>query len=114
MSARKMLTLLVCGDLPSCFAARRSAGEAAVAVVARLTGAAFFEHVAMTMVVGDRRGVLTFRRRRRLIALKRNKGSDSFLTARLVVGLPRVAPILGTRGRPAAGSWWWGVVVDVV
>ena len=104
MSARKVLTLLVCGDLPSCFAARRSAGEAAVAVVARLTGAAFFERVAMAMVVGDRCGVLTFRRRRRLIALKRNERSDSFLTARLVMWLHCVAPILGTQGCSAAGS----------
>ena len=85
-----------------------------MAAVTRLIGANFFACVAMAIIVGDRHGGLTFRRRRRLIALKRNEGIDSFLTAWLVVWLCRVAPILGKRGRPAAGSWWWGVVVDVV
>ncbi len=106
MSARKMLTLLVCGDLPSCFAARRLAGEAAVAVVTRLTSAACFERVAMAMVVGDRRGVLTFRRRRRLIALRKNERSDCLRTPLLLLWLRRVAPIVGARGRPTAGCCW--------
>ena len=106
MSARKVLTLLVCGDLPSCFAAQRSAGEAAVAVVARLTGAAFFERVAMAMVVGDWRGVLTFRKRKRLIALRKNERRDSLPTPRLLLWLRRVSPIVGARGGPAAGCCW--------
>ena len=80
-------------------------GVTAVTVVAWLIGVAFFTRIAMAMVVGDWREGLTFRRRRGLIALKRNEGSDSFLTVRLVVWLCRVAPILGTRGRPTAGSW---------
>ena len=74
-----------------------------MAAVARLIGANFFACVAMAIIVGDRHGGLTFRRRRRLIALKRDERSDSFLKAWLVVWLRRVAP-----------SWWWGVVVDVV
>ena len=77
---------------------------AAVMAVAWLIGVAFFAHVAMAMFVGDRREGLTFRRRRRLIALKRNERSDSFLTARLVMWLHCVAPILGTQGCSAAGS----------
>ena len=89
-------------------------GVAAVTAAAWLIGAAFFTHVAMTIVVGDWCGRLTFMRRRRLIALKRNEGIDSFLTAWLVVWLRSVDPILGTQGRPVAGSWWWGVVVDVI
>ena len=88
--------------------ARRSAGEAAVAAAARLTGAAFFECVAMAMVVGDRHGVLTFRRRRRLIALRKNERSDSLPMPRLLVWLRRVTPIVGARGRPAVGGrWMW-------
>ena len=106
MSAKKALTLLVCGDLPSRFAARRSAGEAAVTMGARLAGAAFFEHVAMAMVVGDRRGVLTYRRRKRLIALRKNERRDSLPTPRLLLWLRRVAPIVGVWGRPAAGCCW--------
>ena len=106
MSARKALTLLVCGDLPRRFAARRSAGEAAGAVVARLAGVAFFERVAMDMVVGDWRGVLTFRRRKRLIALRKNERRDNLPTPWLLLWLRRVSPIVGARGGPAAGCCW--------
>ena len=100
------MTLLVCGDLPGRFAARRLAGEAAGALVARLAGSAFFEHVAMAMIVGDRRGVLTFRRRKRLITLRKNERRDSLPTPRLLLWLHRVFPIVGARGGPAAGCCW--------
>jgi hypothetical protein len=81
-------------------------GEAAIAVVPRLIGAAFFARVTMAMVVGGRRGVLTFRRRRRLIVLRRNERSDSLLSPRLVLWLRHDAPIVGARGRPTAGGCW--------
>jgi hypothetical protein len=87
--------------------ARRSAGEAAVAAVLRLIGAAFFARVTMaSMVVGGRRGVLTFRRRRRLIVLRRNERSDSLLSPRSVLWLRCDTSIVGARGRLAAGGCW--------
>ena len=51
---------------------------AAVTAVAWLIGDAFFARVAMAMVVGDWREGLTFRRRRRLIALKRKREVIAF------------------------------------
>ena len=77
--------------------ARRSTGEAAVAAVLRLIGVAFFARVTMAMVVGGRRGVLTFRRRRRLIVLRRNERSDSLLSPWLVLWLRRNTSIVGAR-----------------
>ena len=81
-------------------------GEAAIAVVPRLIGAAFFARVTMAMVVGGRRGVLTFRSRERLIALRKNERRDSLPTPRLLLWLHRVFPIVSARGGPAAGCCW--------
>jgi hypothetical protein len=51
---------------------------------------------------------------RRWTTRPKMKRSDSVLTTWRVVWLRRIAPILGKWGRPAADSWWLGVVVDVV
>ena len=53
-------------------------GVAAITAVAWLIDVAFFANVAMAMVVGDWREGLTFRRRRRLIALKRKREVIAF------------------------------------
>jgi hypothetical protein len=67
-------------------------------MIARLAGSTFFERVAMAMIARDRRGVLAFRSRERLIALRKNERRDSLPTPRLLL-LHRVFfPIV--MGRP--------------
>jgi hypothetical protein len=70
ISAKRILTLEVCGDWPKRlerWEECRSTGVAVVAMVARPIGVAFFARLAMAMVVGDHCEGLTFKRSRRLI-----------------------------------------------
>jgi hypothetical protein len=76
-------------------------------MIARLAGSTFFERVAMAMIARDRRGVLAFRSRERLIALRKNERRDSLPTPWLLLWLHHVFfPIVSARGGPAAGCCW--------
>ncbi len=76
ISAKRILTLEVCGDWPERlerWEECRSTGVAVVATVARPIGVVFFARVAMAMVVGDCCEGLTFKRSRRLIQLMKDE-----------------------------------------